>query len=38
MKNWVKVRAADFIEFNPRLSIKKGEIDFISPFLYLNYY
>lgn len=26
MKNWVKVRAADFIEFNPRLSIKKGEI------------
>ena len=24
MKNWTTVRAADFIEFNPRLSIKKG--------------
>ena len=24
MKNWKRVRAADFIEFNPRLSIKKG--------------
>ena len=26
MENWTTVRAADFIEFNPRLSIKKGEI------------
>lgn len=26
MNNWLKVRAADFIEFNPRLSIKKGTI------------
>lgn len=25
MENWITVRAADFIEFNPRLSIKKGE-------------
>ena len=24
MKNWMKVRAYDFIEFNPRLSLKKG--------------
>ena len=24
MENWTTVRAADFIEFNPRLSIKKG--------------
>lgn len=24
MKNWKKVCAADFIEFNPRLSLKKG--------------
>lgn len=24
MDNWDRVRAADFIEFNPRLSIKKG--------------
>ena len=26
MKNWSEVRAADFIEFNPRLSIKRGTI------------
>lgn len=26
MGNWVQIRAADFIEFNPRLSIKKGAI------------
>ena len=26
MKNWFKIRAADFIEFNPRLSIKKGAL------------
>ena len=24
MENWTTVRAADFVEFNPRLSIKKG--------------
>lgn len=24
MNNWTSIRAADFIEFNPRLSIKKG--------------
>ena len=24
MNNWTQVRAADFVEFNPRLSIKKG--------------
>ena len=24
MKNWVNIRAVDFIEFNPRLSIRKG--------------
>ena len=24
MDNWARVRAADFMEFNPRLSIKKG--------------
>lgn len=24
MKNWTNICAADFIEFNPRLSIKKG--------------
>ena len=26
MGNWTQIRAADFIEFNPRLSIKKGTI------------
>ena len=26
MNNWTQVRAADFVEFNPRLSIKKGTI------------
>lgn len=26
MGNWAHIRAADFIEFNPRLSIKKGAI------------
>lgn len=26
MGNWSQIRAADFIEFNPRLSIKKGAI------------
>ena len=26
MKNWKKVRAADFIEFNPRLSLPKGAL------------
>ena len=26
MGNWSRIRAADFIEFNPRLSIKKGTI------------
>ena len=26
MRNWFKTRAADFIEFNPRLSIKKGAL------------
>ena len=26
MGDWVQVRAADFIEFNPRLSIKKGTV------------
>ena len=24
MKEWIYVRAGDFIEFNPRLNIKKG--------------
>ena len=24
MKNWVNIRAGDFVEFNPRLTIKKG--------------
>lgn len=26
MENWITVRAADFVEFNPRLSIKKGAV------------
>ena len=26
MRNWINIRAADFIEFNPRLSIKKGAV------------
>lgn len=26
MKHWTEMRAADFIEFNPRMSIKKGTI------------
>ena len=26
MRNWFNIRAADFIEFNPRLSIKKGAV------------
>lgn len=26
MENWTTIRAADFIEFNPRLSIKKGTV------------
>ena len=26
MSNWSQIRAADFIEFNPRLSIKKGAV------------
>lgn len=26
MSTWIQVRAADFIDFNPRLSIKKGAI------------
>ena len=26
MKNWVNIRAADFVEFNPKLTIKKGAI------------
>lgn len=26
MKNWIHIRAADFIEFNPRLSIKNGTV------------
>ena len=24
--NWITIRAVDFIEFNPRLSIKKGAV------------
>ena len=26
MEQWMKMRAADFIEFNPRMSIRKGQI------------
>ena len=26
MENWTTIRAADFVEFNPRLSIKKGAV------------
>lgn len=26
MKRWIHIRAADFIEFNPRLSMKKGAV------------
>lgn len=26
MRNWMTIRAADFVEFNPRLSIKKNSI------------
>ena len=40
---WTTVRAADFIEFNPRLSIKKGALatkvamDKLQPFLVPEY-
>lgn len=26
MRSWINVRAVEFIEFNPRLSIKKGTL------------